>query len=149
MRGEVDPPESVKEFFQILYTGPSGNVSLRKERLVNSTSADVVYLCSGGKRLPGKHISLGVALKSIKGSKSLVNLVNRFGHCISNEKVRRIDIGMESSLTSSNHRVSDRITKTPELYTELAWDNFDVNLETLSGDDSVDHTYGICYQNIL
>ena len=107
---------------------------------MNSTSADVVYLCSGGKRLPGKHISLGVALKSIRGSKSLVNLVNRFGHCISNENVRRIDIGMESSLTSSNHLVSDRITKTPELYTELAWDNFDVNLETLSGDDSVDHS---------
>ena len=29
------------------------------------------------------------------GSKSIVNLLNRFGHCISNEKVCRIDIGME------------------------------------------------------
>ena len=28
------------------------------------------------------------------------------------------------------------------------WDNFDVNLETVSGADSVRHTYGICYQNI-
>ena len=149
MRGEVDPPESVKEFFQILYTGPSGDLSSRKKRLVNSTSADVVYLRSGGKPLPGKHISSGEALKSIRGSKSVVNLLNRFGHCISSEKVRRIDIGMESSLTSSNNLNSDRITKTLGLYTELAWDNFDVNLETLSGDDSVHHTYGICYQNIL
>ena len=30
MRGEVDPPESVKDFFQILYAGPSGDLSSRK-----------------------------------------------------------------------------------------------------------------------
>ena len=84
MRGEVDPPESVKEVFQILYVGPFGDLSSRKERLVNSTSADVVYACSGGKFLPSKHISLGVALKSKTGSKLVVNLLNRFGHCISN-----------------------------------------------------------------
>ena len=117
---------------------------------MNSTSPDIVnaYACYGGKLLPGKHISLGVVLKSITGSKWVVNLLNRFGHCIINEKVHRIDTGMESSLTSSNSLVPNRITKTPELYTALAWDNFDVNLETLSGADSVHHTYGICYQNI-
>ena len=149
MRGEVDLTESVKEFFQILYGGRSVNLSSRKERLVNSASAGVVYACSEGKLLPGKRISLVVALKSMTGSKSIVNLLNRFGHCISNEKVRRIDIGMESSLTSSNSPFPDQIFKTPELYTALAWDNFDLNLETLSGSDSLHHTHGICYQNIL
>ena len=58
----------------------------------------------------------------------------------------RTDI--ESSLTSSNSLVPDQIIKTKELYTALAWDNFYVNLETLSRADSVHHTYGICYQNI-
>ena len=29
----------------------------------------------------------------------------------------------------------------------LAWNNFDINLETLSGANSIHHTYGICYQN--
>ena len=130
--------------FQILYAGPSGDLSSRKERLVNSTSADVVYACSGGKLLPGKHISLGVALKSVTGNKSVVNLINRFGHCISNEKVYRTDIGMESSLTSNNSLVPDQIVQTPELYTTLAWDNFDVNLEIQSGADPAQYTYGIC-----
>ena len=32
---------------------------------------------------------------------------------------------------------------------ELAWENFGVNFETVSGADSFHHTYGICYQNIL
>ena len=130
--------------FQILYAGPSGDLSSRKERLVNSTSADVVYACSGGKLLPGKHISLVVALKSMTGNKSVVNLINRFGHCISNEKVYRTDIGMESSLTSNNSLVPDQIVQTPELYTTLAWDNFDVNLEIQSGADPAQYTYGIC-----
>ena len=47
MRVEVNPPESVKEFFQILSAGPSGDLSSRKGKLVNSTSADVVCACSG------------------------------------------------------------------------------------------------------
>ena len=115
MRGEVDLHESVKEFFQILNAGPSSNFSSRKESLVNYTSADVVYACSDSKLLPGKHVSLGVSWKSMTGSKSFVNLLNRFRHCISNEKERRIDIGMESSLTSSNSLVPDQIIKTPEL----------------------------------
>ena len=136
MRGEVD-------------AGPSGDLSSRKERLVNSTSADVVYACSGGKLLPSKHISLRVALKSMTGSKPIVSLLNRFEHCVSNEKVPRIDIGMESSLTTSNGLVPDQINRAPELYTALTWDNFDVNHETLPGADSVHHTSGICYQDIL
>ena len=27
--------------------------------------------------------------------------------------------------------------------------NFDINIETLSGADTIHHTYGICYQNIM
>ena len=49
MRSEVDPPESVKDFFQIFYARPSGNLLWRKERHANSTSADIAYPCSGGK----------------------------------------------------------------------------------------------------
>ena len=104
---------------RIVYVGLFGDLSARKERLLNSTSADVVYTCSSGKLLPGKHIFLGVLLKSVTGSILVVNLLNRFGHYISNEKVHRIDIGMKSSLTSSNSLFLDQIVKTPGLYTTI------------------------------
>ena len=65
------------------------------------------------------------------GSKSVVNLSNRFVHCIGDEKVGRIDIGMKSSLTSGNSLVPDQIIKTPELYTALAWDNLEPILFTI------------------
>ena len=145
MQGEVQIPDSVSSFFEILYAGGNKDVSTRKRRLVESTSADVIYSCSGGKLLPGKRMSLGIALKSMTGSKSVVNLMNRFGHCASNEKIRRIDIGMESTLNESNDIVPDNIVKIPSLCTGRAWDNFDVNMETLSGANSIHHTCGICY----
>ena len=39
------------------------------------------------------------------------------------------------------------IRRDPNSCLGLAWDNFDINLETLSGAGSIHHTYGICYQN--
>ena len=81
MKGEVEIPSIVTNFFRTLYTGAVKTKSNRKERLVESTSADVVYSCSGGKLLPGKHLSLAIGLKSMSGSKQIVSLLNRFGHC--------------------------------------------------------------------
>ena len=56
--GQVEPPDSVKEYFTTLYGGNSSSLSARKQRFVDSSAADVMYSCSGGKFLPGKHLSL-------------------------------------------------------------------------------------------
>ena len=76
MKGEVEIPSIVTNFFRTLYTGAVKTKSNRKERLVESTSADGVYSCSGGKLLPGKHLSLAIGLKSMSGSKQIVSLLN-------------------------------------------------------------------------
>ena len=75
MDREAQVPNTVKEFFTTLYTGSSSDVGLskRKQWLIDSTSADVLYGASGGKILPGKHLSLGLALKSMTGSKTVTN----------------------------------------------------------------------------
>ena len=82
LRGEADPPECVKPFYRHLYTGQgdAGKLSENKQRYIDSSSAHTVYACSGGKLLPGKHLSLGLAIKSLTESKQLVTLTNRFGH---------------------------------------------------------------------
>ena len=36
----------------------------------------------------------------------------------------------------------------PNLMTGLAWDNYDVNIDTLDGKDTLHATVRICYQNI-
>ena len=73
-------------YSKILYAwSESGPCSSRKTRLTDSSSLDAIFACSGGKLIRGKHLSLGIALKSMTGSKSLVLLLNRFGHCIGDE----------------------------------------------------------------
>ena len=70
----------------------------RKERLIKSNAADAVFACSGSKKLPGKHLGLGLALKSMTGIRNVVTLLNRYGHCASNETIRRVDMGLEEGI---------------------------------------------------
>ena len=117
-----------------MYTGNNSEISKRKQRFIDSTAADVVYVSSGGKRLPGQHLALALALKSMTGSMTVTSLINRFG--------------LESTITQTSTIVPDTIMKNADTSIALAWDNFDINLETLSVANSLHHTYGICCQNV-
>ena len=150
IKGEVDIPENLQNFYKILYTGSeSGPCSSRKTRLTNSSSADAIFACSGGKLIPGKHLSLGLALKSMTGSKSVVSLLNRFGHCIGDETVRRMDMSFEEAVNQNDTILPSHIQISPNLLTGLAWNNFDINIEILSKANTIHRTYGICYENIM
>ena len=74
---------------------------------MDSSATDGMYECSGGKILPGKHLSLGLTVKSITGSKNVVNLLNKFGNSASNEKIRRIDIEIESTISQQDTLLPD------------------------------------------
>ena len=147
LAGEVEPPDSLKEFFTTLYGGNSSSLSALKERFVDSSATDVMCACTSEKFLPGKHLSLGSTFKSMTGSKNAVTLLNKFGHCAGNEKIQRIDIGIESTISQQDTVLPDQFLRNPNLGTALAWDNFDINISTLSGADSMHHTFGICYKN--
>ena len=87
-------------------------------------------------------MSLEFALKSMTGSKKVLTLMNRYGHCASSETVRRVDISLESTLNNSDSFIPDGIESKPNLSTGTAWDNFDINLETPSGAGTIHHTDG-------
>ena len=99
--------------------------------------------------LPGKHLALAMGIKSLTGSKSAVTLVNKFGNCASDETIRRLDMELEQAADYDESCTPKDVLREPYLCTGTAWDNFDINMETLSGADTVHHTYGICYQNSL
>ena len=71
MAGEVEPPNSLKEFFTTLYDGNS-SISQIAKRFGDSSVADEMYACSGGKLLLGRHLPLGLTVTSITGSKNEV-----------------------------------------------------------------------------
>ena len=151
VEGDTISPDSVKSFFKLLYTGnlsETEELSSRISPVIVSSAADAVFCCCAGKLTPGKELSLGFTLKSMTGSKKVLRLMNRYGHCASSETVRRVDIYFESTLNNFNSFIPDGIETKPNLSTGTAWDNFDINLKTRSGADTIHHTYGICYQTI-
>ena len=149
MKGEVSIPSSVESIFKTLYgANESSTSSTKKERLVESSAADALFSSSPGTLIPGKHLSVGFALKSIKESKTAVTWMNKLGHCAGNETLRRIDIGLKLSLLQDSSIAPPEMARIPGPCNGLAWGNWDVNIETPPGADSIHHTYGICYQNI-
>ena len=79
--GQADPPDAVLEFFRVLYTGSNKPPwDERIERLVKSVSDDVLYVTTRARIKPGKHLCMGLALKSMTGSRKVVEILNRFGH---------------------------------------------------------------------
>ena len=149
MKGEVSIPPNVSFFYQKLYNGEEPGMSHQRKMFVDSSAADAVYCCSGTKMIPGKHISLGLTLKSMTGSKRVLTLMQRNGHCCSSETTRRIDMGMERGILNEHGNVVPQgVVKEPGLSVGTAWDNYDINLETINGLGSIHHTYGIVYQNI-
>ena len=55
---------------------------------------------------------------------------------------------METSIALTTKLRPSNIRKDLKACIGLAWDNLDINLETLSGAGSIHHTYGMCYQNL-
>ena len=133
-----------------LYNGDEGRVSTQKQRFIDSSSADAVYCCSGTKLLPGKHITHTLTLKSVTGSKRVVTLEQRNGHCASNEAVCRVEMGLEKGILFQEdvNYVPDGVLKQPGICVGMACSNFDINIETLNGLGIIHHTYSIVYQNI-
>ena len=68
--GEAFVPELLEDFYKYLLCGANqrlGNTA-RNERRVSSFSQDAIYAMSNGKVKPSKHLTLGMAMKSITSS---------------------------------------------------------------------------------
>ena len=50
---------------------------------------------------------------------------------MSNEKIRRVDIGIESTTSQQDTLLPYQLLRDPNLCTALAWDNFYINISIL------------------
>lgn len=147
--GQANKPNSLTDFFNVLYTGTNKEPkSEQTGRLIDSVTDDVVYAVSHGRTKPGKHLSLALAMKSITGSRRVIEILNRFGHCTGYHVAETIETQLATEIAAHNKATPDGMVNAAELCTSLAWDNYDENTETLSGKGTLHDTVGICYQNI-
>ena len=122
--------------------------SEKTERLVRSASDDAVFVTTRGRTKPSKHLCMGLGLKSLTGSRKVVEMLNHYGHSISYYTVEAIETDLATNICERNCATPEGIQKVSGLCTGLAWDNYDKNTETLSGANTLHDTVGICYQNI-
>ena len=91
-KSEVDIPELLKLSFQNIIGEPDSRrwASNLKQIGTKSISEDVVFAATSGLIKPQKHLMLGFALRSLTGSRQIVEIMNRLGHCISYHTIEEI-----------------------------------------------------------
>ena len=70
---------------------------------------------------------MGVGIKSLTGSREIVDLLNRLGHSVSYHVTEGIKIEIASTLTKTDRLLPDMLLQQAGLCTGLAFDNYDDN----------------------
>ncbi|XP_070566914.1 uncharacterized protein [Ptychodera flava] len=116
------------------------------ENKLLSICQDMMFLSSQGRKLTPKHLSLGMAVRHVTGSSSLIGLLNGLGHCVSHSKVLEHDTALAIQQLHGDGLPPGFCQ---EVFTTLVWDNNDFGEETLSGKGTTHNTNGIVIQRNL
>lgn len=150
LKGECSIPKILTNFYDTVLSGCSRRRSRsdKCQRTVKSLSQDLVYGVWNGKIKTQKHVCLGLALKSLTSSRKIVDIVNRYGHCVSYNVIEELETELTYSCGAREVICPPDIVRAPNLLTGLAFDNFDRFVDTLTGKDTLHDTVGIIFQEI-
>jgi hypothetical protein len=131
---------------ELLQAEPCQNIS--DERKIPMVGQDVVHCASRSRVKLPKHVSLAVSVRHLTGSKQLITLLNRMGHCSSYEDVEVIDTGLANEVLamSEGNRCVIPSNISPGVFMHAAADNNDINEETLDGKNTTHATTHVVYQ---
>ncbi|XP_078679324.1 uncharacterized protein LOC144914979 [Branchiostoma floridae x Branchiostoma belcheri] len=120
----------------------------KDERQILALSQDIIFATSRGRIKMPKHVGLGVSVRHMTGSKQLVQMLNRLGHCCSYDEVEVIDtsLAMEVIAKSENYGVVIPTNISPGAFIQVAADNNDFKEETLDGKKTTHATTIVVYQ---
>ena len=119
-----------------------------KSYRIKFISEDAVLATTSGRRRPAKHLQIGIAIKSLIGSKKVVTMLNRLGHCINYNRIKELETELTYNCSNANQITPSGMSKEKSCSTGLAFDNYDRFTETLSGKDTLHDTVGIAYQTV-
>ena len=122
------------------------NITDTEKSKLMSIAQDLVNTASGGRQPTPKSIALGMALRQMTGSASVISLLNGLGHCMSHSYV----LSHETALAQLNISMDSAVPPgfVMNVPTTLAWDNDDFCEETKSGKGTTHITGGIIIQRL-
>lgn len=146
--GECNIPEQLFNFVCDLVQGPDTRRQNSGDDLVKikSVCSDLIYIISKGRVKPPKHLTLGLAMKSMTSSRKVLTILNRYGHTIGYNLAEEIETEMTYCSVQENNIIPAGISRVDGLSTHVAFDNFDRFVDTATGKDTLHDTVGIIYQ---
>ena len=92
-QGEVNVPDNLHLFLNYLISRPDPRKqsSSNKQRRINLIGENIIYAISSGAKIPAKHLQVGLAMKSLTGSRKVIEVLDRLGHSISYSVVEEIE----------------------------------------------------------
>ena len=118
------------------------------EKRILMIGQDMVFTSTNSRVKTPKHVGLAMTLHHLTGSKQLVTLLNKMGHCSSYCDVEIINtsLAQEISAQSQAHGVVIPSNISPGVFVQCAADNNDLNEETLDGKQTTHATTLVVYQ---
>ena len=118
------------------------------ERKVLSLSQDVIHCTSHGRVKLPKHIGLAMSVRHTTGSKQLVTVLSRMGHCSSYDELESVDTSLAKEILAKSQQNRAVIPSNifPGPFVQFAADNNDLNEETLDGKSTTHATTLVVYQ---
>lgn len=148
--GECDVPANLYTLINCIVKGPKDSPNEKREIRIKSICDSIIYSTSCGALKPSTSLSLGLVTKSITGSRKMVEILNRLGHCVNYTCVEELETEIAYGCAADTKILPyGLVPKTPQLRTHVAFDNYDRFVETSSGRDTLHDTVGIVYQNIV
>ena len=77
------PPSMLLSFIESLLTTSEKSRSTKMNRLTESISQDIVFNLCEGKVLQSKHFLLALGLHNLTGSRKVLDIIHKLGHCLS------------------------------------------------------------------
>ena len=116
------------------------------ERHVITIGQDIIHSASHARVKTPKHASLAMAVRHLTGSKQIVTILNRLGHCSSYEDIEVIDASLARETLAKADLYGTVIPSniTPGAFVQVAGDNNDINEETLDGKKTTHVKHLLC-----
>ena len=145
------PPKEIYVFLkELMTTDKKRELPENVKRLVESYANDIVHGVTRGKVMQKKHFTLGLGLHNLSGSRKLVDIVHKLGHCVSYNLVCEIETAQAESMlkTSKEGLFLPVKPKSPldNVFTHYWVDNFDVTIDRINGGGSINTTHLVAYQ---
>ena len=118
------------------------------DRKVLSIAQDIIHCSSNARVKTPKHVSLAMSTHHLTGSKQIIMLLSRMGHCISYEEMKSVDASLATEVLAQSEEYDTVLPSniSPGSFIQMGSDNDDFNEETIDGKNTTHVTPIVVFQ---